>query len=121
MPWLSSLFLYTYEFFHLRFNITLYQASWCHIPQTTILAGKAVSSIFTAMRLSFIPNVSTMAPITKLTHVSADTPRRLLSTLFHFYIIIVAIHCDLKLLGAMRINHYFNIDTSSVPNNATHV
>jgi hypothetical protein len=74
--------------FPLSFSIIVYQASRCHIPQTTIFAGKAVSSIFTAMRLPCIPNASAMAPITKLTHVSsryATTASFLIILFLHYY------------------------------------
>jgi hypothetical protein len=89
MPWLSSLFLHTYEFFSLRFSITVYQASRCHIPQTTIFAGKALSSIFTAMRLSCILDISAMDSITQLTHISsryATTASFLIILFLHYYI-----------------------------------
>jgi hypothetical protein len=54
-----------------RFLVKFYQALWCHNPEMTIFAGKAVSSVLTATPLSCIPDVSGMTPITNLTHVSS--------------------------------------------------
>jgi hypothetical protein len=123
MSWLSSIFPYTYEFFPLRFSITVYQISRCHIPQTTIFAGNAVSSIFPPMRLSCIPDVSPISHITKLTHVSsryATTASFLIILPLHYYRR-HSLSLLLKITGRPDNQPLFNIETSNVPNKATRV